>query len=102
MDTLINKHDALEQLIYDEGIRIKTVDVHADMDMLLIVLNTGYVLKQKLSGSSLGSASDASLQKYELIGQGTGVHWPDLDEDLSLKGLLSEAIRVQITGDKVA
>lgn len=25
---------------------------------------------------------------YELIGRGTGIHWPKLDEDLSVSGLL--------------
>ena len=49
MDTLINNYDSLEQLIYDEGIRIKEIDVHPDMDMLLIILNTGKVLQGQLS-----------------------------------------------------
>src|ERR1700722_18932472 len=26
---------------------------------------------------------------YELIGDGHGIHWPDLDEDLSAEGLLA-------------
>jgi hypothetical protein len=26
---------------------------------------------------------------YELIGAGEGIHWPDLDEDISVKGLLA-------------
>ncbi len=25
---------------------------------------------------------------WELIGHGTGIHWPDLDEDLSVEGIL--------------
>ncbi len=25
---------------------------------------------------------------YELIGRGTGIHWPELDEDLSVAGIL--------------
>ncbi|MEJ2672134.1 MAG: DUF2442 domain-containing protein [Deltaproteobacteria bacterium] len=34
---------------------------------------------------------DASSEKrtyWRLIGKGIGIHWPDLDEDLSLAGLL--------------
>jgi hypothetical protein len=27
--------------------------------------------------------------KWRLIGRGTGVHWPDLDEDISVEGLLA-------------
>ena len=26
---------------------------------------------------------------YELIGDGEGIHWPDLDEDISVEGLLA-------------
>ena len=25
---------------------------------------------------------------YEILGEGQGIHWPDLDEDLSVAGLL--------------
>lgn len=28
------------------------------------------------------------LENYELIGDGEGIHWPDIDEDLSVAGLL--------------
>jgi Protein of unknown function (DUF2442) len=27
-------------------------------------------------------------QNFELLGEGEGIHWPDLDEDLSVAGLL--------------
>jgi hypothetical protein len=27
--------------------------------------------------------------RYELIGQGEGIHWPELDEDISVEGLLA-------------
>jgi hypothetical protein len=27
--------------------------------------------------------------RWELIGRGSGIHWPDLDEDISLEGLLA-------------
>ena len=35
--------------------------------------------------------SDATVEQrkhYELIGSGEGIHWPDIDEDLSAKGML--------------
>jgi uncharacterized protein DUF2442 len=34
-----------------------------------------------------GSARERS--NWQLIGQGLGVHWPDLDEDISVEGLLA-------------
>lgn len=34
-------------------------------------------------------ATQAQRDHWELIGPGLGVHWPDLDEDLSAEGLLA-------------
>jgi uncharacterized protein DUF2442 len=99
MDTLINSYDSLEQIIYEDDIRIKEIDVHPDMDILLIILNTGSVLQEKLSKyPRLRNVSKESLKKYELIGKGTGIHWPELDEDLSLKGFLRDTIKNHVTG----
>jgi hypothetical protein len=38
--------------------------------------------------NSLSSASKEQLEEYELLGNGEGIHWPQIDEDLSVKGLL--------------
>jgi hypothetical protein len=37
----------------------------------------------------LRDASPESRQNWRLISKGIGVNWPDLDEDISLEGLLS-------------
>ena len=31
----------------------------------------------------------AERSRWDLIGAGDGIHWPDLDEDLSVEGLLA-------------
>ena len=36
----------------------------------------------------LANASVAQLENFEIIGMGQGVHWPDLDEDISVRGFL--------------
>lgn len=36
----------------------------------------------------LAEATKAQLEKYELLGDGEGIHWPEIDEDLSVAGLL--------------
>lgn len=99
MNTL-NNFDTLENLIHKDNIRIQAIDVH--MDMLLVILNTGMVIKEQLSKyPTLMKASEQQLKDYELIGNGTGIHWPMLDEDISLKGLLRDTIRNQVI-NKVA
>jgi len=39
----------------------------------------------------LAHASRAQLEKWEVCGAGYGIHWPDLDEDLSTEGMLRGA-----------
>jgi len=59
---------------------------------MVVVLNNGKILKQELSCSSiLPEANEDQLNDFRLIGKGVGIHWPQLDEDISLKGLLQEA-----------
>ena len=36
----------------------------------------------------LSGASQGQLNNWELLGDGEDIHWPDLDEDLSVAGLL--------------
>jgi hypothetical protein len=36
----------------------------------------------------LRDASAEALREWRLVGRGVGIHWPKLDEDLSVRGLL--------------
>ena len=36
----------------------------------------------------LANASKAEREHYEFIGNGIGIHWPLIDEDISVEGLL--------------
>ena len=36
----------------------------------------------------LTKATAEQRAKFEILGQGEGIHWPDIDEDLSVGGLL--------------
>jgi len=59
-------------------------------DMLIVFLSDGREIRAPLEWfPKLRDASSETRQKWRLIGKGVGVHWPDLDEDLSLEGLLS-------------
>jgi len=37
----------------------------------------------------LAHGTPSERNRWELIGRGLGVHWPDLDEDISVENLLS-------------
>lgn len=47
MNTSQNRFDSLEQLISEEGLSIKAVDVHRDLDLMLIILNTKVICTKK-------------------------------------------------------
>ncbi len=50
----------------------------------------GRVISVPLAWSwRLSDATPAQRANWELIGDGHGVHWPDVDEDLSADGLLN-------------
>ncbi len=103
MSTLVSKFDSIETLIFEEGVRIKAIDIHADMNMMVVVLNTGAILEEKISVfPGLAGATEAELKHYELTGKGTGIHWPDIDEDISLKGLLRDTLKARIASSKTA
>ena len=58
-------------------------------DELSVRLADGRVISAPLAWfPRLLHASAAQRQNYELLGEGVGIHWPDLDEDLSVAGLL--------------
>lgn len=50
----------------------------------------GQLIAKRLSDISplLGSASEAALGNYEVSPAGYGIHWPLIDEDISIDGLL--------------
>jgi DNA mismatch repair protein MutH len=48
----------------------------------------------------LASASQAQRERWELLGDGVGLHWPDVDEDISIAALLRgrSSAETRITG----
>lgn len=83
--------------------RIETIDINPELDVMLIILNTKAVLRQRLSSyTGLKTSNKTSLLQYQLIGNGTGAHWPLLDEDLSLKGFLRDELRNTVNNNNGA
>jgi hypothetical protein len=67
--------------------RIAHVDVTEDTITARLV--DGRVISVPLAWSwRLSDATPAQRANWELIGDGYGVHWPDVDEDISAEGML--------------
>jgi hypothetical protein len=58
-------------------------------DELIVTLADGRAVSAPLVWfPRLLNASAEQRQRWQLIGAGEGIHWPDIDEDLSIAGLL--------------
>lgn len=88
-----NNFDSIEKMIFSNNLRIKKLDIHPDLNIMNIILNTGFVIRTNLSSYPiLKKAARGKVLNYKIMGNGTGIHWPTLDEDLSLKVFLRDEL----------
>jgi hypothetical protein len=70
----------------------RVADVRFDADSLIVDLMDGRTISVPLAWyPRLAKASAAERAVWEIAGGGYGIHWPDIDEDLSTEGLLRGA-----------
>lgn len=70
--------------------RIKNVKI--DENLITVDLMDGRIISVPLVWyPSLMNATPEQLMNWEIAGGGYGIHWPDLDEDLSTEGFLRGA-----------
>jgi hypothetical protein len=68
---------------------ILAMDVRFDKEMMHVCLRDGRTISVPLEWfPKLRDASAKQRKNWRLIGKGVGVHWPDLDEDISVAALL--------------
>jgi hypothetical protein len=67
----------------------RAVEVDASSSELIVVLADGRRIAVPLSWYPRPLAASPSVrQRFELLGDGVGNRWPEIDEDLSVDGLL--------------
>lgn len=70
----------------------RVVDVRCDDEYLIVDLMDGRTISVPLAWyPRLLAATPAQRTHWESAGAGFGIHWPDVDEDLSTEGLLRGA-----------
>ena len=58
-------------------------------DEIVVTLVDGRILSVPVAWyPRLSHGTQEERNTYELMGRGTGIHWPLLDEDISVSGLL--------------
>jgi hypothetical protein len=68
---------------------VKIKNLQITEDTITAQLVDGRTISVPLAWSwRLSEATPKQREHYELIGDGQGVHWPDIDEDISAEGML--------------
>ncbi len=64
-------------------------DVRVTGEAIVAELVDGRTISVPLAWSwRLTEASPAQRMHWEIIGDGEGIHWPEIDEDISIDGML--------------
>jgi hypothetical protein len=67
----------------------RIVDVEVTKKAIVAHLADGRIVSVPLKWSwRLMEATPAQRKRFEITGTGDGVHWPDVDEDISLRGMV--------------
>ena len=75
-----------------EGVDIRVRDVVVSEDELTVALMDGRTISVPLAWyPRLAAGKPEQRAQWEIAGGGYGIHWPELDEDLSTEGLLAGA-----------
>ena len=63
--------------------------VHFEVDRMLVALADGREISVPVDWyPRLAQATPTQRNNWQLIGDGEGIHWPDVDEDLPVAGIL--------------
>jgi hypothetical protein len=66
--------------------------VRFENDRLIVDLADGRTIAVPIAWyPRLQNATEAERANWDIAGSGFGIHWPDIDEDLSTEGLLRGA-----------
>lgn len=65
------------------------VEISFSNDMICLTLDDGREIRTPLEFyPRLARANQKQLSNFRLMGGGTGIHWNDLDEDLSVESIV--------------
>lgn len=83
----------------------RIMDVRVTDDEIIARLVDGRTISVPIVWSwRLSETTPEQRQHFEILGDGQGIHWPDVDEDISVEGMLygSPAHRPSKTVHRVA
>jgi hypothetical protein len=99
MNTLNKTYDPITDIIFSKGLKIKSA-IHRDRKLDIVLSNDLILVVSLKNYPLLNNATLKEISNFTIIGNGTGLHWPTLDEDLSLYGFLKEYFKQNIEKKK--
>lgn len=72
-----------------DNYKIKALDYEGD-NLVMIINELKYAWSLEKISSKLLTASDEERRNFIISPSGYGIHWPGIDEDLSIQGLLKK------------
>jgi hypothetical protein len=68
---------------------VLAIDVRIEAELFVVRLNDGREIGVPYSWFwRLEEATEEERRNWKLIGEGDGIHWEEIDEDISVKGIL--------------
>lgn len=100
-EVVLPYQDEFDRFIARENLQIVRAAFFRDIDMMLIILSNRLVISRPLSAYPfLEQADDTQLVTYYLTI--SGIHWPAIDADLSLRGFLIEEAMQRFVPSRIA
>jgi len=91
--------DPIDRLIHNRSVFIRGVIISKSYNIMVVLLGgrlgkifDGEIIFKLSEFPGLKSAGEEHLNNWRLIAGGIGIHWIDLDEDLSLKRFILSAL----------
>ena len=73
-----------------EAAKVVAISIKISQGRLIVALSDGREIRVPLEWyPRLACGTPRESQHWELIGKGQGIHWPDLDEDISIAGIVA-------------
>jgi len=72
-------------------------DIYFDQENLILILNNQkYSFRISDISEKLAKANDKERNNFKVSPSGYGIHWPNIDEDLSINGLLNKSMKSHV------
>lgn len=72
-----------------EARQVRAIAAHVSDEKLVVGLDDGRTISTPLAWyPRLVHATEQERNNFRMVGRGSGIHWPDLDEDVSIEAML--------------